>query len=184
MLKENSQEKAWTAASETLWQEATDRVIAHGIADSISRDIGQRRLAEAVDTEADAPTSVEPGETQNNVNPETNSAESDDTLPLKNAAGHEIIKVTKTLLTGKPGSITQYATSKGGIERNYYGDDGRQYKQVASCHHGHPKQHPYGVHGEHAHDYTYDENGKLIGRVTRELTDLERKENADILWPN
>ncbi len=44
MLKQNSKEAAWTAASETLWQEATDRVIAHGIADKISQNIGLERL--------------------------------------------------------------------------------------------------------------------------------------------
>ena len=36
MLKQDSKEAAWTAASETLWQEATDRVIEHGVADFIS----------------------------------------------------------------------------------------------------------------------------------------------------
>lgn len=35
--------------------------------------------------------------------------------------------------------------------------------------------------GEHAHDYVYDENGKLIYRTKRPLTESERKENADIL---
>lgn len=44
MLKQNSKEAAWTAASETLWREATDRVIAHGIADKISQNIGLERL--------------------------------------------------------------------------------------------------------------------------------------------
>lgn len=50
MLKENSQEKAWTAASETLWQEATNRAIKYGIADVISRDVSQRQQVEAIDT--------------------------------------------------------------------------------------------------------------------------------------
>lgn len=39
----------------------------------------------------------------------------------------------------------------------------------------------YGKNGEHTHDYIYDENGNLIGRPMRELTDEERKENEDIL---
>ncbi len=52
MLKENSQEKAWTAASQKLWQEATDRVIAHGVADLDLEGKGwQRQQAEAIDTE-------------------------------------------------------------------------------------------------------------------------------------
>ena len=174
-------EKAWTAASQTLWQEAMDRVIEHGVADVISRDVSQEQLTEAVDTEADRLTSAEPSEAQNNANPETNSAESDGTLTLKNAVGHEIIKVAKTDITGEPGSITQRTGKKGGIDRNYYGDDGRQYKQITNNDHGQPKKHPYGKHGEHVHDYIYDKTGKLIDRPARELTDLERKENEDIL---
>ena len=180
MLK-GPKEEAWTAASETLWQEATDRVIEHGVADAISRDVGQGQPVQTVDTGTGTPASAELGETQNKANTKTNSGEPDETLTLKNAAGHEIIKVTKTDITGEPGSITQRTGKKGGIDRNYYGDDGRQYKQITNNDHGQPKKHPYGKHGEHAHDYIYDKTGKLIDRPARELTDLERKENEDIL---
>ena len=45
----------------------------------------------------------------------------------------------------------------------------------------HRSTHPYGKNGEHTHDYVYDEEGKLVGRPVRELTEDERKENADIL---
>ena len=99
---------------------------------------------------------------------------------LKNAAGQDIIEVKKITLTGNPNSITQLTGKKGGIERNYYDENGRQYKQISNHNHGNPKQHPYGVNGEHAHDYVYEE-GKLIDRPTRELTEDERKENEDIL---
>lgn len=101
--------------------------------------------------------------------------------PLKNAAGQNIIKVEKTTLTAEPNSITQINKKKGGIERNYYDQDGRQYKQISNNNHGNPRQHPYGKNGEHTHDYVYDEEGKLVGRPVRELTEDERKENADIL---
>lgn len=100
---------------------------------------------------------------------------------LTNAAGQRIIKAKKTTLTGTPNTITQVEGAKGGIERNYYGADGKQYKQISNNDHGHPKQHPYGNHGEHAHDYIYDENGKLKSRPTRELTAQEREDNKDIL---
>lgn len=100
---------------------------------------------------------------------------------LKNAAGQSIIKVTSTSLTGKPNSITQVTNRKGGIDRNYYGDTGRQIKQISNNDHGHPKSHKYGKHGEHAHDYIYDDDGKLMGRPIRELSEKERKENGDIL---
>ena len=100
---------------------------------------------------------------------------------LKNAAGKDIIVVEKTLLIDKPDSITQVRGRRGGLERNYYDHSGRQIKQISNNDHGNAKKHPYGKHGEHAHDYIYDANGKMIDRVIRELTDEERKENSDIL---
>lgn len=100
--------------------------------------------------------------------------------PLQNAAGQTIIEVKKTTLTGEPGSITQYTSKGGGIERNYYGADGRQIKQIANYDHGNPKKHPFGARGEHAHDYIYDDFGKLK-RTLRELSEEERRENGDIL---
>ena len=89
--------------------------------------------------------------------------------------------MSKTTITAEPNSITQVENKKGGIDRNYYDSDGRQIKQISNNDHGKPKQHPYGKHGEHAHDYQYDEDGKLTGRPLRELTDIEREENGDIL---
>lgn len=99
---------------------------------------------------------------------------------LKNAAGQDIIEVKRTTLTGMPNSITQLTSKRGGIERNYYDENGKQYKQISNNNHGNAKMHPYGKNGEHAHDYVY-EDGKLIDRPTRELTENERKENEDIL---
>lgn len=99
---------------------------------------------------------------------------------LKNAAGQDIIEVKRTTLTGTPNSITQLTSKRGGIERNYYDENGKQYKQISNNNHGNAKMHPYGKNGEHAHDYVY-EDGKLIDSPTRELTENERKENLDIL---
>lgn len=99
----------------------------------------------------------------------------------KNANGTEVEIVERTSLMRKPNSITQKVSSKGGIERNYYDENGMQTKQIANNNHGKPKQHPFGKSGEHAHDYIYDSEGNLIGRHTRDLTDLEREENGDIL---
>jgi len=101
--------------------------------------------------------------------------------PLTNAVGEPIIIVKKTTIIGKPNSITQRTSSQGGIERNYYGNNGKQEKQIANNNHNRPKYHPFGKHGEHAHDYIYDKDGILIDRSTRELNDRERKENTDIL---
>ena len=99
---------------------------------------------------------------------------------LKNAVGQDIIEVKRATLIAEPNSITQVTKKKGGIERNYYDQNGRQYKQVSNNNHGNAKMHLYGKNGEHAHDYVYEE-GKLIDRPTRELTEDERKENEDIL---
>lgn len=92
-----------------------------------------------------------------------------------------IIEVEQTKLIEEPNSVTQITNKHGGIDRNYYDETGRQIKQISNNNHGNPKTHNYGEHGEHAHDYIYDDSGKLTGRPIRELTDRERKENGDIL---
>ena len=98
-----------------------------------------------------------------------------------NAVGQTVTIVKHTELTGEPGSITQKDNSKGKIDRNYYGADGKQTKQISNNPHSNPKQHPFGEHGEHAHDYKENEDGELMHLSARELTEEERKENADIL---
>ena len=85
-------------------------------------------------------------------------------------------------LTGPPNGIVQRVGKKGGIDRNYYDKNGNQIKQVSNNGHGNKSDEKLGEHGEHAHDYLYNENGELVKRSrSRELNDEERKENADIL---
>lgn len=99
-----------------------------------------------------------------------------------NALGKSVKIVNHTELTnGEPHSITQKINKKGGVDRNYYDENGRQTKQISNNDHNHKKEKNFGKHGEHAHDYQYDANGKLISRNVRELTEEERKENEDIL---
>lgn len=100
---------------------------------------------------------------------------------LQNTPKKVIIRVQKTDIKANPNSITEVVNSKGGIDRNYYDKNGRQYKQISNNDHARPKAHPFGKHGEHAHDYVYSEDGELIGRPARELTASERKELEDIL---
>ena len=100
---------------------------------------------------------------------------------LTNTAGQTIIKVSKSNITGPRNGITQKTNAKGGIDRNYYGPDGRQTKQISNNGHGHKVEEALGKHGEHAHDYIFDAEGHLCGRPSRELTDAERKETSDIL---
>lgn len=66
------------------------------------------------------------------------------------------------------------------INRTFYNEDGQMYLQVHSGGHGNLKMHPYGEHGEHAHDYEW-KNGKIVNRITRNLKEKERQENKDIL---
>ena len=82
--------------------------------------------------------------------------------------------VNKTTIKGAPNSITQFTLKNGGINRNYYGPDCKQIKQVSNHDPWNPKFHPYGKNGEHAHDYIWD-GDKLVDRPMRELTDIERK---------
>lgn len=99
---------------------------------------------------------------------------------LQNAAGKTIIEVQKTALYGAPASITQVVTQTGGITRNYYDSTGKWIKQISNNDHGNAKHHPYGKHGEHAHDIVW-KDGAVVDRPVRELTEEERKENGDIL---
>lgn len=80
----------------------------------------------------------------------------------------------------KPFAIVDSKTSKGSINRTLYDADGKMVKQINPNNHGNPKQHPYGENGEHAHDIIW-QDGKIIGRPARNLTEKERKEHSDIL---
>lgn len=93
-----------------------------------------------------------------------------------------MVKIVKrTTLTGAPNSITQRVNAKGGIDRNFYGANGMQTKQISNNDHGNRGKHPFGVHGEHAHDYTVGKNGAIVHGSARALTAAERKANKDIL---
>lgn len=65
-------------------------------------------------------------------------------------------------------------------DRTFYDSDGRMIRQISNGSHGNPKKHPFGQHGEHVHDILW-KDGVIVDRPVRELTDKERKENADIL---
>ena len=81
-----------------------------------------------------------------------------------------------------PNSIRDHVGNNGKVDiRTFYDNDGMILKDIHTTNHGNPKKHPYGQHGEHIHDYEWYEDGSLKKRVIRELTDLERKENGDIL---
>ena len=74
-------------------------------------------------------------------------------------------------------TVSQRGTQR---DRTFFDANGWQVKQISNGPHGNPKRHDYGEHGEHAHDIIWRENNTQR-RETRNLTDAERKENADIL---
>lgn len=63
----------------------------------------------------------------------------------------------------------------------FYGADGRQIKQISDHAHGKRNKHPFGKNGEHAHDYSDNKDGTLERGDPRELTNVEIKENGDLL---
>ena len=84
---------------------------------------------------------------------------------------------------GAPNSIVQHDSVNGEVlGRAYYDDRGLKNKEIHFTNHSRPDKHPYGLKGEHAHDYIFDDKGKFVNRNTRELSKNEREENLDILW--
>ena len=80
-----------------------------------------------------------------------------------------------------PNAVLETAAPNGQHDRTIYGKDGRFTTQIHGGDHCKSKQHPFGVHGEHAHDYYIDPITKSVKRATRELTPIERIQHADII---
>lgn len=81
-----------------------------------------------------------------------------------------------------PNSIMDKVDNSGRVlVRSYYDEKGEKNFDIHTTNHGNPKTHSFGFHGEHGHDYKWNNDGKLISKTDRELTETERKENADIL---
>ena len=81
-----------------------------------------------------------------------------------------------------PKSVIDHQNEEGVVDaRAFYGDDGMKVKDLHTSDHGNPKRHNYGRHGEHAHDYEWNDDGSLKGKITREWSDEEREMNGDIL---
>ena len=107
---------------------------------------------------------------------------------VDNSAESGIIKVDR-VMTGhsgtpkkaEPNSIIDHKTNGKTDVRTFYDEKGLKAKDINTDSHGNLKRHPYGNNGEHAHDYEWDNKKRLKNRTTRELTEKERKENADIL---
>lgn len=97
--------------------------------------------------------------------------------PDKVMSGHE-----STPKKSSPNTVIDHVGKSGAVNmRSFYGNDGMKTMDINTDNHGNPKRHPYGKHGEHAHDYEWDENGDLKNKTTREISDEERERNGDIL---
>ena len=89
--------------------------------------------------------------------------------------GHE-----KTPSKAEPRSIIDHKNHTGIIDKRiFYSETWQPYFEINTTNHGNAKNHPYGTHGEHAHEIKWLD-GKAQ-RTTRELNIQERKDNGDIL---
>lgn len=105
------------------------------------------------------------------------SQKNDTIKPDKIIKGHE-----GTPKKAEAGTVIDHIGKDGKVDvRAFYGESNLKSKDIHTTAHGNPKQHPYGAHGEHVHDYTWGDNEKLKNKTTRELSEEERKENRDIL---
>lgn len=104
--------------------------------------------------------------------------------------GYNEAEVTRMTITGHantpkqatPNSVIDRIGFTGKVtDRSFYDDLGMKYKAIHTTDHGNRKQHPYGEYGEHAHDFIWNEDGSLDSKISRELTDEERRDNNDIL---
>ena len=108
---------------------------------------------------------------------------------VENAGKSGIIKVGKVLSghestpkKAEPNTVIDHLGKNGTVNvRSFYDDNGIKVKDLHTGNHGYPKQHPFGNHGEHAHDYEWEEDGRLKNKTTREISREERERSSDIL---
>lgn len=108
---------------------------------------------------------------------------------VENTRKSGIIKVKKVLSghegtpkKAEPNTVIDHLGKSGAVNvRSFYDDNGFKVKDLHTDDHGYPKQHPFGKHGEHAHDYEWDENGRLKNKTTREINREEKERSSDIL---
>ena len=95
---------------------------------------------------------------------------------------HVISGHSATPKTAAPGAVIDHTDINGKVDiRTFYGNDGMKGTEIHTGDHRNRKTHNYGIHGEHAHDYIWNEDGSINTRKRRELTTEERKKNGDIL---
>ncbi len=108
---------------------------------------------------------------------------------VENPSESGIIKITKivsghtgTPKIAKPNAIIDHKMESGSVDvRSFYDSKGWKIKDIHTTDHGNPKRHPYGNHGEHVHDYVWNDDGTLKEKMDRALTDEEKERNSDIV---
>ncbi len=81
----------------------------------------------------------------------------------------------------KPNAVVDTLSRNGKQrDRTIYDASGIMQTQIHGGDHGHPKQHLFGRHGEHVHDYKWSDGDKPE-RPGREATEEERRRHKDIL---
>lgn len=90
-----------------------------------------------------------------------------------NSAYHKELEKHSRIHYNKSGTVQ--------IDRTIYDENGMMSVQIHSGPHNRPDKHPHGVRGEHVHRYVWGDDGKLIQRISEDLSDLERVQHQDIL---
>lgn len=82
----------------------------------------------------------------------------------------------------KPNAVVDTVSGKNKQrDRTIYDENGKILKQVHGGNHNNPKTHPYGLYGEHVHDFTWIDNGRRAEKTSRNLTDDEYIKHKDLL---
>ena len=108
---------------------------------------------------------------------------------IENTGKSGIIKVSKivyghdgTPKKSEPNTVIDHIDNNGAVDvRSFYGASGLKERDIHTNDHGNPKWHKFGSHGEHAHDYQWNDDGSLKTKTTREVTRDETERNGDIL---
>lgn len=98
-------------------------------------------------------------------------------VPVKTRHGHK-----SNPRNGTPNSIIEHLDPNGMVDvRTHYDSNGEKDWELHTSDHGNPKMHPFGEHGEHVHEYSWNDDGRLRSKQERDLTTLEKEANEDIL---
>lgn len=93
----------------------------------------------------------------------------------------KVVEKGSAPLEGEPNTVVDFYPNKKGFKRVFYGADGRMTKELHPNGHASLKDHPYGNDGEHMHDYVWFAGRMPPLRFIRDLTELERAQNSEII---